>query len=414
MVQNLLTRRRVVLFASALVLTLSFTSSPTVSAATTISVPADYSTIQAAINAAVDGDVILVSLGVYNENLTISGKTITLASEFYNSGNPSDISSTIIDGGGSGAVITIGASVGPDTSIIGFTIRNAEDGILPSGKFNLLNNIITDTSDGIDYEGGGGVARNNIFENNSDDGVDLDGATEALIEDNIIRNNGDDGIEIRLHAYSGPTLTTIIRNNTISGNGEDGIQLIDYPDLSDRVIYIERNLIINSTDVGIGLMDGGDTSEDFRAASIPERIYVTNNTLSGNKYGLTGGDNLIALNNIFANSATMAMKNVDGSSIAAYNVFWNNGIDTLGSVVDAASTLFADPRLDSSYDLQALSAASDAGIANFVWNGETVLDLAPSEYLSVAPDMGWHEAGFAGVPPPNYKVAFVNQRQHPF
>ena len=140
--QNLLTRRRLVLFASALVLTLSFTGAPTVLAATTIGVPADYSTIQAAINAAQDGDIVLVAPDTYNENLTISGKTITLASEFYNSGNPSDISSTIIDGGGSGAVITVDASVGPDTSIIGFTIRNATDGILPYGKFNLLNNII--------------------------------------------------------------------------------------------------------------------------------------------------------------------------------------------------------------------------------------------------------------------------------
>ena len=169
----------------------------------------------------------------------------------------------------------------------------------------------------------------------------LDGATEATIENNIIRNNKDDGIEIRLHEYSGPILNIIIRNNTIFGNHEDGIQLIDYPDVSDRVFFIEHNLIQESAMAGLGLMDNGDSNEDFRAANIPERIYLINNTFVGNPYGLSGGDNLIALNNIFINSTTLALKNVDADSIAAYNLFWNNATDIQGSNVDSNTTLFA-------------------------------------------------------------------------
>jgi len=169
MVQPLVARRRLVLLAAALALLLGLRVSPATAAATTIRVPADVATIQGAIDAALDGDLILVSPGVYSENLTISGKTITLASEFYNSGNLADISSTIIDGGGGGATIIVKSTVGPDTTIMGFTIRNATDGLRPFGKLNILNNVITATSDGIDFEGGGGVVRNNIFENNSDD-----------------------------------------------------------------------------------------------------------------------------------------------------------------------------------------------------------------------------------------------------
>lgn len=356
----------------------------------TISVPTDAPTIQAAINLASNGDLVLVAPGVYQENIQLAGKTITLASQFHTSQNPSFIDQTIIDGGGN-TVITVNSSVGPDTKIIGFTIRNGNDGIKASAKLHILNNHFINNGDAIDYSSGGGIARHNVFENNGDDAVDFDNATNAIIEDNLIRNNGDDGIEIRLHPYSGPTLNIIIRHNTISGNDEDGIQLIDYDGLSNRVFYIEHNLITNNAMVGLGLMDNGISNEDFRAASIPERIHLYNNTFVDNPYAVTGGDNLIALNNLFVNSTTLALKNVDAGSIAAYNLFWNNGTNYSGSIIDTNTTLFTNPLLDLGYHLQAGSPAIDAGTAFFMWNSQIVLDLQPGDYFGVAPDLGAFE-----------------------
>ena len=284
-------------------------------------------------------------------------------------------------------------TAGPETKIIGFTIQNGDDGIRARAIVQILNNRFLKNKDGVDYQDDGGLNSGNLYEDNTDDGIDLDGATEATIENNIIRNNKDEGIEIRLHPYSGPTLNIVIRDNTITGNAEDGIELIDYPDVSDRVFTIEHNVFQANKIAGLGLMDNGATHEDLRAASIPERIYLINNTFAGNPYSVSGGDNLIALNNIFFNSNMLALKKVDGNSIAAYNLFWNNTTDNQGSNIDDSTSLFADPLLDAKYQLQPGSPAIDRGATHFEWKGEVVLNLPSGDYFGTSSDLGAYESG---------------------
>jgi hypothetical protein len=97
-----------------------------------IYVPEMYPTIQTAINAAFEGEVIVVSPGTYYENIHFYGKNITLTST-----NPDDlnvIASTIIDGAGNESVVTFTGNETSDCVLTGLTITN-----------------------GYSYDGGGGI-----------------------------------------------------------------------------------------------------------------------------------------------------------------------------------------------------------------------------------------------------------------
>jgi len=83
-----------------------------------INVPADFATIQGAIDMALDGDTILVQPGTYVENISYGGG-IVLGSMFLITQDTSYISSTIIDGSLGDVVASIGSG-----TITGFSIKN--------------------------------------------------------------------------------------------------------------------------------------------------------------------------------------------------------------------------------------------------------------------------------------------------
>ena len=85
--------------------------------AATIYVPADQLTIQAGIDAAVGGDLVLVAPGTYIENIDFIGKAITLRSE-------SGAEVTVINGNQADSVVTFDSGETEEAVIDNFTIMN--------------------------------------------------------------------------------------------------------------------------------------------------------------------------------------------------------------------------------------------------------------------------------------------------
>jgi PKD repeat protein len=178
-------------------------------------VPEDYLTIQAAIDAAETyGDTILIAEGTYIENLNITGKEVTLTSEFILDHDESHIANTIIDGSGAensrdpdpeGSVMVFlpGAYPNLDPWIIGLTIQNGIGRIIEKtieDPENPGSNIV------IEKRVGGGVyieEMNPIFQdcdvknNSADDegggGYVLNGGPNfgGTVEEDIINPGGN-------------------------------------------------------------------------------------------------------------------------------------------------------------------------------------------------------------------------------
>jgi hypothetical protein len=177
---------------------------PFVSSYTTITVPDDYSTIQAAIDAASPGDTIFVESGTYNESLDI-GESIILVGE--------DKFSTIINGLGAYNVIYVDST---NASIREFTITNGGTGVYlnVAGGSQLLDLIVYNhTWAGIESYGSSDISIIKCVSYDNHDGIEIESACSAEIIECNIFNNDDDGIDCA-NSNNLRILNTSISHNT--------------------------------------------------------------------------------------------------------------------------------------------------------------------------------------------------------
>jgi parallel beta-helix repeat protein len=288
--------------------------------ARTITVPDDYPTIQAAVNAASPSDLIIVRSGTYTENVIVNKDHLTMKSE--SGGN-----STIVQASNfNGNVFEVTAD---NVNIIGFVIRGAATApnfcgiIVKSSWNNITNNIISNNHWGIDVSSthnsiAGNVIQNNVngisidygdfndvrnnkvFYNN-DIGIWLSASRSNKVENNAATNNME-GILLQASDYNA------VVGNVVSNNSQDGIRLehstnngiINNTATNQRVDGILLiDLSNNSTIVGNNISGNGDFGIDLADSSFNE---INQNSLSNNKFNmeLSGASN----NTIVDNSLT--------------------------------------------------------------------------------------------------------------
>ncbi len=245
----------------------------------TVGTGGDYATIQDAVNASVDGDVIYVWAGTYNENVIVN-KSVSLI------GNGT--ANTTIDGGGAGDVVYVSSNW---VNITGFTITNSGTGNSDAGlELNLVQNCR--------------INNNNVSGNRNGFFV------WYYSNYNTILNNTVNSNTYGIYLYFNSNYNTIL-NNTVNSNVQ-GLYIY----ASSNSNNITNNNASLNTQYGIYISSSNNNSitNNIARANQANGIhlsYSNDNTLA---------DNNVILNNNYGTS----LSNSDGNTIIGNSALNNN------------------------------------------------------------------------------------------
>jgi hypothetical protein len=335
-------------------------------------VPADYATIQQAINDSNDGDMVIVAPGTYQENINFLGKNIVVTSTDPN--DPEVVAATIISPKlkTRGNVSSIGSAVtfengeSPEAVLAGFTITRGygtsstaipeEPYLFWGAGIYCLNssptitcNVITGNNGPIEMEGndpeqlkigyGGGI-----------------GCLEsgAIINRNIIKDNS---------AYAGGGIMTYMGDPKICNNLIYGNSAI----YGGGIVFFGGHLINNTivrNDASLG-GGGGIAGNLFMSCEQGvEQIFILNNNICNAKSG--GGvfldegcsDFVFAFNNIWGNLPG----NYIGIDMNIGQIIYDGSAD----MTDLDGNISQNPCFRENYSIASYSPCFDAGDPNYV------------------------------------------------
>ena len=277
--------------------------------------------IQDGIDAASNGESVIVMPGIYPENIDFIGKAIVVKSD-------QGASVTTIDGGQAGSVIRFGNNEAQGSVIEGFTITNgtaASGGGIYCGNSSptVTNNIITGNSATLwaYYNGGGGIfcwyssptISNNIFYNNwgnFEGGAIYLGYSSPIILNNTIDSNRTEGsgggIECAYNSDATISNNTFISNEAYLFSG-GGLDIWEFsPTVSNNLFknnfvddrgggiscrYYSFPMIINNTVVenSASAAGGGIHCNRYSSAIVANTVLWGNSSPSGAEVYLETG-----------------------------------------------------------------------------------------------------------------------------
>ena len=277
----------------------------------TVRVPEDFTSIQAAIDAAMPGDRVLVNDGTYNEFLVVD-KPLKLESV-------NGYTNTVITGASFNPTVLVQA---PDVRVKGFDF---------AGSVQNLRNVQFEAG----ADGGQVVdSRCGFVSNpgeNSQSSILINGADNILVDGFIC--NGKAGVGIDVNDSHGSRFV----NNVLTGYRFSGIFVENSFDT-----LVENNVLNEARSVGLGIKDSERliASSNDCSRNVSENglfgiginslnstdIVMTDNTCheNGNRgIGLTGSDNVQVLNNSLIDNRTAG---IVGFS-ADFSTVDNNTVD---------------------------------------------------------------------------------------
>lgn len=257
-------------------------------------VPFDFKTIQAAIDSAKNGDIVLVADGMYtgqgNRDINFRGKAITVKSM-------NGPTKTIIDAQGS--------ETNPHQGFLFATWEDNSsvlDGFTITGCFTVETGRVYNHGAAIGCVDSSPTIRNNIIIGNSTSesggGISCRDGNPIIINNTITKNSADNGGGIAITGRGYPVISgnVITANNAYSGGGIDC--------QSSRVFALIEGNIISDNSAPFG---GGGVFFRYSEDLTFRNNFVSNNTSFGHGVGYGGGvsvfyGNPVMLNNVIAHN----------------------------------------------------------------------------------------------------------------
>ena len=307
-----------------------------------------FLTIQKGLAVVSAGDTVFVKTGIYNEQVTVYGKSGTASSQTTISAYPGDL--PIIDGtginiDGEGALVMIWDKF---ITFSGFEIRNSsKNGVTTSDEgHNLIrhNNIHDVMGQGIGLGGDNDIAEYNVVYNTSMNNYTKPGSVYnaagisarrapnyAIIRHNIVHDVWGEGISTFEATH------TLIEDNIAFDNWSTDIYIsnANYVTLQRNFVYQTKNMdkssqVSSASQIGILLGDEKETPISAYNTIAYNIVYgCKRNLYSWGSNGSNGMNNLLIANNTFVNSTYHANVQLNPNSnshvIIKNNIVIQNG-----------------------------------------------------------------------------------------